>query len=207
MSKNISVWFSVICILCFAHISMAQSVGYGLTGKIGLYSRYANPDDGIASPSVGNVLNLGLGPKLWLGGERMSVSVEAVATWSPFAFSLKDYKGMGALAFPVMAKVNFGGLSTCNREGKFGLSIGGGFQWSKTEVYGLKNSFEEQGVTRDYFKTFIGEVAYGFGLSGFAGSLFLRYGANNDIDANTLNIGIGLDFNAPNLKEFTDPEF
>lgn len=205
--RSLTFCISIFCIFGLPTLVSAQGLGYGLTGKLGLYSRYANPEDGIASRSAGNVLNIGLGPKLWVGGEKMSVSIEGAATWSPFAFSLSDYKGMGALAFPVLAKINFGGLSTHNREGKFGFSIGGGLQWSRTELYGLRNSFEDQGVVRDYFKTFIGEIAYGFGLSGFAGSLYVRYGGNSDIEANTFNLGIGVDFNAPKLKEFTDPEF
>ena len=126
---------------------------------------------------------------------------------SPFSLALNDYKGLGAVSFPVMAKLNFQGLSALNREGKFGFSIGAGIQWSKTELFGLKNSFEEQGVSRDLFKTYILEAAYGFGMSGFTLHAFVRYGWNKGTDANTLNFGIGYDFNLPTLKELTDPEF
>ena len=182
--------------------------GAGLTVKNDLYLRYSNPDDDIASNAAGSfLLNLGVGPKLWIGGEDFSVSAEGSAVFSPLALSLGDYKGLGAGAFPLMMKLNFQGLSGVNKEGKFGFSIGGGIQWSRTELFGLKDSFEEEGVERKLFKTYIGEIAYGFGMSGFAGYAFIRYGWEADTKANTINFGIGYDFNLPRLKELTDPEF
>lgn len=186
----------------------AQAFGYGFTAKTDIYQRYANPKDDIAARSAGSfLLNLGVGPKLWVGGEKFSFSAEATANIAPFALALSDYKGLGAGAFPVIGKLNFGGLSSLNREGKFGFSIGGGIQWSRTELFGLKDRFSEQGVERKLFKTYIGEVSYGFGMSGFAIQAFLRVGIEPDTDANTINFGIAYDFNLPRLKELTDPEF
>ncbi len=181
---------------------------YGLTAKTELYSRYSNPQDEIASPSSGSALiNLGLGPKIWLGGENFSISGEAVAIISPFAVSLGDFKGLGAVSFPVMAKVNIGGLSTLNKEGKFGFSAGVGYQWTRTELFGLTSKFEDQGVNRAYFKNLIGELAFGFGMGGFAGSLYLRYGRDSNARSNIFTLGLGYDFNAPRLKVTTDSEF
>lgn len=193
--------------VCFILESNAQ-FGYGITSKTGIYERWSNPEDDVSSRTSGSALiNLGVGPKIWLGTSKFSLSVEASANIAPFAFSLKEFKGLGAASFPVLARLNFGGLSGLNKKGTIGVSIGGGVQWAKTELFGLNSEFEEQGVTREFYKSFIGEVAAGFGMSGFTGYLFIRYGANNDIGVKTFNIGVGYDFNVPTLKVFTDPEF
>ena len=44
-----------------------------------------------------------------------------------------------------MAKLNFNGLSGLDREGRLGFSVGGGIQYSKTELYGLDDSYASQG--------------------------------------------------------------
>lgn len=203
---QVRYWLLGICIV-FTMQLHGQGVGYGLTAKTDLYQRFVNPEDEIANRSAGGIFSLGLGPKLWIGGENMSFSAEASFNYAPFAISLDDYKGMGAMSFPLMAKFNFGGTSTHNREGKFGLSVGGGIQYSRTELYGLRGSFADMGVTRNYFRTYVAEVGYGFGLSGFAIMGYVRYGRNTDLKANTFNFGIAYDFNLPVLKELTDPEF
>lgn len=201
----------VVFILIFfggvASSSTAQ-FGYGMTGKVGLYERWSNPEDDISSRTAGSaIINLGIGPKIWLGGSKLSVSVEATANIAPFAFSLSEFKGLGAASFPVIARLNFAGLSGLNKIGTTGISIGGGVQWAKTELFGLTSEFEQQGGKREFYKSFHGEVAAGFGMSGFAGYLYIRYGKNNDLGVQTINVGIGYDFNVPTLKVLTDPEF
>jgi hypothetical protein len=204
MKYTLLLLMSIFCLTTL----QAQPFGIGLTVKNDLYQRYSNPKDEIASGSAGSfLLNFGLGPKFWVGGEDFSVSVEGSANIAPLALSTGDFKGLGAGAFPLMMKFNFQGLSGVNKEGKFGLSIGGGIQYSRTELFGLKNSFAEDGVERKLFKTYIGEIAYGFGMSGFAGYVFLRYGRESDTKANTFNFGLGYDINIPRFKELTDPEF
>jgi len=182
--------------------------GIGLTASHDLYHYYQNPDDELdESTSAGSALiNLGIGPKIWMGGNDFSVSLEAQASIGLFGLSIRDYKGLGTTSFPIMAKFNFAGLSGLDKEGKFGWSIGAGIQYSKTELYYLKNSFEEKGGTRDLFKTYIGQVGYGFGMSGFTAHGFIRFGYHPDDGARTLNIGLQYDFNIPKLKEITDPE-
>ena len=182
--------------------------GIGLTASHDLYHYYQNPDDSVdESTSAGSaLLNLGLGPKIWMGGNDFSVSLEAQASIGFFGLSIRDYKGLGTTSFPIMAKFNFRGLSGLDKEGKFGWSIGAGIQYSKTELYYLENSFEEKGGTRGLFKTYIGQVGYGFGMSGFTAHGFLRFGYHSDDGSRTLNIGIQYDFNIPKLRQITDPE-
>lgn len=186
--------------------SQAQ-VGFGLTSSYDLYQYYDNPtDDTGESTSAGSALmNFGLGPKIWFGGNNFSFSVEAQASLGLFGLSVGDYKGLGAMSIPMMAKLNFGGLSTMDKEGKFGWSFGAGLQYTKTELYYLKDSFEEIGGNRDWFKTYVGQIGYGFGMSGFAVAGYLRGGYLSETEAFTGNFGIQLDFNLNKLKEIDDP--
>ena len=196
-----------VLFLCISSIS-AQKIGWGAGLRHDLYTHYSNPPDDIASRTAGSaIINIGVGPKLWIGEGDFSFSPEAYFMWSPFAFSSKDYKGMGAISFPIMAKFEFLGNSNFNNDGKLGFSIGGGVQYSKTELWGLKEEFEEQGVERGFFKTYIVEGDIGFGLSGFDIHLYIRYGWNKNLDARTWNVGVGYDFNIPLLKESANSEF
>ena len=199
-------------LICFLMISITQTdlsaqFGIGATMTHDLYNRYSNPVDGIAHSANGSaILNLGLGPKIWVGGESFSVSVEGQAVIGFFGLSMPDYKGLGNLAFPLMAKFNFAGLSTLNKEGRLGLSIGGGVQYNRTELYYLGNKYKERGVERSFFRTYIIQAGYGFGISGFGAQFFVRYGFNPDLDgANSLNIGLQYDFNGTRLKDIDDP--
>lgn len=200
-----SVVISVVLLL--SAISAQGQFGLGMTITNDFYNRYANPSDSIAHNANGSVLlNLGIGPKVWVGGEKVSLSVETYANLGIFALALPDYKGLGNVSFPLIAKLNFAGLSGLNKEGRFGLSIGGGLQWNKTELYYLSNSFEDQGVSRGFYRTYVVQAGYGFGLTGFGAQFFVRYGWNPDFDgANSLNIGLQFDLNLLKLSKIDDP--
>jgi len=194
-------------VLVSASFHLQAQFGYGMTANVDLYQRYTNPDKNEISPSAGNaLLNLGLGPKIWLGGKKVSFSAEAMAVLGMTGFSTKDYKGMGMVAIPIMGKLNFNGLSTFDREGALGWNVGGGVQYNRTEAYGLSDEYAQKGITRDYFKTIIAQVGYGYGISGFTMQGFVRYGWNPDNNARTLNIGLISDFNIPMLRKITNPE-
>jgi hypothetical protein len=200
------ILFFIFLTVFFSHQSMGQ-FGYGLTASNDLYQRYVNPDDGKSKPSAGSVLlNIGMGPKIWLGGKNMSFSAEAQAVLGILGLSASEYKGLGTFSVPVIAKLNFKGLSTFDREGKLGWSIGGGIQYNKTELYGLTEEFAKKGVNRKFFHTYIVQGGFGFGLSGFTAHGIIRYGFNSDDKTSTVNIGLQYDFNAPMLKKITNPE-
>lgn len=199
--------FLIVALLALFTNTLSAQVGYGFTLTNDLYHRYANPSDGIASRSAGSaILNLGAGPKIWLGGQNMSLSLEAQACIGFLGLAVKDYKGLGTVSYPIMAKLNFNGLSGLDREGRLGFSVGGGIQYSKTELYGLDDSYASQGVQRKLFKTYIAQLGYGFGISGFGLQGFARYGWNKDSKANTLNIGLQWDFNWKMVKKISSPE-
>jgi hypothetical protein len=194
----------LFCLLSTSQIAIGQ-FGYGFTASTDIYHRYTNPEDGVTSRSAGSVLlNLGIGPKLWFGNKKASLSLESQAVIGILGLSLSEYKGMGTVAFPILAKINFKGLSSFDREGKLGFSIGGGIQYSKTELYGLTEEYKN--ISRSLFKTYIVQAGYGFGLSGFTLGGFARYGFNNDSKANIFSIGLQYDFNIPMLRKITNPE-
>lgn len=189
-------------------LQLQAQVGYGLTASTDLYSRYVNPKDNILSPSSGSaLLNLGVGPKIWIGGKKFSFSAEGQAVLGFLSLSTEDYKGLGSISFPILGKFNFKGVSGFNTEGQTGFSVGGGVQWSKTEFFGLKDDAKAKGVMRDYFPTYVVQAGWGFGVSGFGLQAIVRYGFNpDDHTSNTLNVGFQYDFNLPMLKRIDNPE-
>jgi len=204
---NIKITIVALLILGGVITTEAQ-VGYGFTGSTDLYHYYRNPEDPSGqSRSAGSaLLNVGIGPKIWFGGEKFSMSVEGQAVLGIFGLSAGDYKGLGTAAFPLLAKFNFGGLTGLDKEGKLGWSIGAGIQYSCTELYYVSDDFENAGGVRDWFQTYVGQVGYGFGMSGFGIQAFLRGGYNADNNSCTANFGIQYDFNLSKLKEIDAPE-
>lgn len=197
----------ILYVVIISSESLRAQFGYGFTASNDLYHRYVNPDDGKSKPSSGSaLLNLGLGPKIWIGGKNISFSAETQAVIGFLGLSAKEYKGLGTVAFPFIGRLNFKGLSTFDREGKLGWSIGGGIQFNKTELYGLTDEFAGKGIRRNFFTTYVVQAGFGFGLSGFTAHGIVRYGFNSDDKSKTLNIGLQYDFNAPMLKKITNPE-
>lgn len=196
-----------MCLVLVSQQAMTQ-VGLGFTISDDLYNVYSNERDGIAHRRNGTVLlSPAIGPKIWVGADQFSLSVEAQANLGLLGLAVKDYKGLGSLSFPIMAKLNFGGLSGLNKDMAFGWSIGGGLQYSKTEIYGLSQEYADLGVTRDYFKTYNVQFGAGMGISGFTGHAFARWGYNPDLDgANNFHFGLQMDFNLIKMKKIKRPE-
>jgi len=201
--KNVLLTFWFVCL--YATIANAQ-VGIGFTGNLDPYTRFANPTDDIASRTSGSVLlNFGVGPKIWVGNKSFSFSVEGQAVISPLALSVTDYKGLGMVSYPIIARLNFQGLSGLNKLGTMGWTVGGGLQFNKSELFGLKNEFIEDGVIRETQQLYVGLVGYGFGISGFTAHGILKYGFDPDSDASVMTLGLHFDLNIPKMKEISDP--
>ncbi|MDG1717178.1 MAG: hypothetical protein P8H42_06070 [Saprospiraceae bacterium] len=205
--------FLTTALICTTYMLNAQ-LGYGFTVSNDIYSWYQNPEsigpnEELLDVHEGNgslLLNLGMGPKIWIGAPKFSFSLEAQAKIGLFGLAVKDFKGLGNHSIPVVGRLNFGGLSGLDKEGKFGWSIGGGVQWNKTELFYTLNDYTLLGVDRNYFKTYVGQVAYGFGLSGFTIHAVLGVGYNPDTEARSFNFGLQYDFNLPKLKKISNPE-
>ncbi len=186
------------------YLNLFSQIGFGTVGGIDLYQRYVNPKDEIAYPAAGNAMfNLIYGPKIWLGSKYISLSMEAQINLGITSFAIKDFKGLGAVSFPLMAKVNYKGLSGFLPGFAKGFSLGGGIQYSKTELIFNKN-YKNKGVTRDFFKVYVLEFDLGVGSFGSAGYFYIRYGLNNKTEASTLNIGVLYNINKTYVKKHKD---
>ncbi|MEK7255795.1 MAG: hypothetical protein AAB316_13680 [Bacteroidota bacterium] len=187
---------SVVCLLSLSDANAQLRLGVGTTYGFDIYQRYTNPKtlDETEERSSGCAMNsLFLGPVVWLGSEKFSVSFEASANWGALALDLQEYKGLGAFAFPLVGRLNFGGLSNLGESDGFGFSLGAGVQYSKTEFYGLTKQFKDN-TTRQFFRTIFLELAIGSGDEDSTGSFFVRYG-KGDNQAASLNIGAGVNLN------------
>jgi hypothetical protein len=120
-------------LLGFSQSHAQINIGF-LTGG-DLYQRYTNPLDntntGRSSGSA--ILNGNTGLKLYVGVPKVSLSIEGYINSGALALDVNEYKGLGAVSYPVLAKLNFNGLSGLMKTDKTrGWSIGGGVQWSRT---------------------------------------------------------------------------
>jgi hypothetical protein len=179
----------VLIILFFSSIAFSK-LKVGISGYYDIYQSYVNPDipSDTTLKGTGSVLgSFGLCPKLCLGVNYISLSVEGGINYAPFAFDGDEFKGFGSLAFPVMVKINILGLSNIDSEG-FGVGLGCGLQYSKTELYGKPIGYTKS-IKRDYFKTYILEIDLGSGGVKGNSAFFIRYGFG-DNKSSTLNIGI-----------------
>lgn len=166
-------------------------VGFGTVGGLDIYQRFSNPKDNIAYSSAGNILfNFIYGPKIYAGSKNLSVSLETQVNLGLTSLAIKDFKGVGALSFPVLCKLNFKGLSGFSTGLSSGFAIGAGIQYSKTELFGLLDAFEDKGVKRDFFKTYFAQIDLGYGSFGIDGSFYLRIGYDPVKKSNTFNLGL-----------------
>lgn len=187
----------------FFSLHAGAQVGLGMVMGTDFYQHYVNPEmpDVDAKRSVGAAMSsLFLGPKLWMGGNNFSFSVEAHANIAPLAFDVNQYKGLGAVAFPILGKFNFGAASGFNEDKLIGWSLGGGIQYNKTELFGLTKDYAD--LEREFFPTYVGETTVNIGIAGFDVALYLRLGfAENK--ASTVNTGFALNFNFGQMAKLT----
>jgi hypothetical protein len=173
----------------------SAQVGAGLVMAVDIYQRYVNPvEEGVdAGRSAGAAISsLALGPKIWMGGNNFSFSVEGQAHIAPLAFSVTEYKGLGAVAFPLIGKFNFGAASGFNEDKLLGWSLGGGIQYNRTELFGVSNKYPD--LERSFFPTYVGELAMSLGIAGFDFGFYTRLGFGED-KARSFNTGFVLNFN------------
>ena len=181
----------LLLLFLFSGFLSFGQIGFGTVGGFDFYQRYKNPVDNIAYPASGNaMLNFIYGPKIWIGSKKFSVSVEGQVNLGLTSFALKDYKGIGAVSFPVIGKLNFKGLSGFHTGFATGFSVGGGIQWSKTELFYLEKKYKDEGLKRGFYDVIFGQIDIGVGSFGTDGSFYVRYGFNPDNKAKILNIGM-----------------
>ena len=115
MQKKLLIILLIVtaCIFCLSSTLFAQKkakkieFGYGISYAYNLYTYSITPNrrDSISSSS-GQVLNVlpGLHMNLWFGNvDTWILSLEAGATYLPFALDIDNFRGMGILKFPLQA--------------------------------------------------------------------------------------------------------
>jgi hypothetical protein len=189
--KTIISSFIIILLIVSAFKARSQirfSMNYGLD----FYQHFTNPEiaGDTTMRNAGNAItNIIIGPKFYFGFKNFSVSGEAQANWGITALCLKEFKGVGALSLPLLCKLNFGGLSGINADmGKFGISLGGGMQYSMTEIYGLTDEFKNSSAKRDLFKLTIAEIQIGYRAESGVASFYVRYGKGEN-NSSVFHIG------------------
>ncbi len=197
----------VIKINCiFLLLALALSVSYGQVGVgvtygFDFYQYQANPkaEDVNLKRGLGSaLLNFNIGPKLYFGGNQFSVTVEGQLGIAPFAFDLDEYKGLGAFYFPILAAINFKGLSGFYEKSSWGFGFAGGTEFVRTDLYFLDDDFKD--LTRSMFNTYFGQVNVGLGSKASSIFLYARYGVGAD-EARNFHIGIMLDQNLTQMKK------
>jgi hypothetical protein len=74
------IFILLITFLFSVNFAVHSQFGLGVTAAFDAYQRYANPidpEDGTQSNSAGFIGGFGFGPKIWIGGKDLSLSLEA----------------------------------------------------------------------------------------------------------------------------------
>jgi hypothetical protein len=111
-------------------------------------------------PSSGGIFGTSLGATIIAGNDKFRFAVEGYGGYSPFTFSLSQYKGLGTASWGGLAKISItpwdGGWMNC-----WGFSIGCGLERIKTEcnITTRKYIFT---MERHWFSVPYGYLAYSF---------------------------------------------
>jgi hypothetical protein len=162
-------YFIVLIVICSFYSTNAQVKvrGHQIFG-LDFYQWFRNPYcsdcKNTNESSSGSVFSSPLGVRVIVGENNFSIGAEAAVNIGLFNLDLNGYKGLGAMSFPLLLKANFNGLSGLSKNKLIGFSIGGGIQYSKTELFGLSKKYQE--LDRSFFPTYVGEIGIGGGVSG-----------------------------------------
>ncbi|MDQ3141320.1 MAG: hypothetical protein M3Q56_03630 [Bacteroidota bacterium] len=204
MKRNLIV---ILILGCLQIQSQAQVKGSMILG-MDIYQWYKNPKTnelkGQGSSAGSSILCGPIGLRLAVGKENFSFSLEGAANIGLLAFDLGEFKGLGAVSFPLIGKINFDALSGFSKNKFVGYSVGLGIQYNRTEWFGLTEKFKD--LERKYFPTYIVDLAMGGGIGGFNASYYFRFGFG---EKKSYSFNTGLLFNISfnrqktNLKDKT----
>lgn len=200
-----TIFLSGCMIVCSFLSLQGQWIHFGTNVGLDLYQLHRTPPaNAIDLPSytTGSALvNVQFGPKMWLGNGKMTFSLEALASYAPFAYDTDQYRGLGTLSFPLLASFNFNGLSSTSDLFERGFSFGGGVQFTNASLYFFSEEYGQ--IQKDfrpqYYPVFIGQVSYGGGGPGVSFYLYARYGYGPN-HAATFSVGICRDINSTKVK-------
>jgi hypothetical protein len=208
--KNLSrtLFIITLCIIGVFPQTLSAQFGIGLTLTNDLYQKYTNPSDDLdlGNSSGSAFLNYSIGPKIWIGKPSFSFSAESQVGLGLLGLDTKNFKGLGMANIPIIGQFNFKGASSLGSDQKIGYSLGGGIQYNRTELFGLREKYKDLGLKRSFFPTYIVQAGGGFGFNGFVLLMYIRYGFHPDSRANSLNVGIQFDLNLRAFrKSFNNP--
>ncbi len=193
--SRIEKYIIILGLLLLASFTSLGQIGIGLSYGFDAYQYQANPR---AQPQIGKrglgsaLFNLHIGPKLFIGTNNVGLALEGQIGIAPFAFDVNEYKGLGAFYFPVIASLNFKGLSGFQDEAHWGFGFAGGYEFARTDLYFIDDDFTA--LSRDLFQTTFGQVHFGVGKKATATYVYFRYGQGKD-DAKNWHVGFVIDQN------------
>lgn len=209
MKKTI---ISLIFIVCYAAVSFSQ-VHMGTTFGASFYRWDKNPTTN--SPelksSSGGVPSIIGGLHLMAGNTNYRVVFEGYGNFSPFAFDINQFKGMGTFSYGGLAKFS---ITPWESSGEFiistqsrskssyryqenpngGFSVGFGWEKTKTELYFTPKNHKE--MTRDWYAVPYGYLAYSMFGVGSQMDVFLKFGVGSN---SSRNFEIGIKTNINNI--------
>ncbi len=172
-------------------------VAIGFEGEVSAYQWNKKPRSilvGKGHRSSGQIISLpSFGPKIWFGDwEVFTVSIESKIDFSPFTLDVRKYKGMGAVSFPTILKFNYGPFNQGGNDGATKIGIGGGVQWTKSEIYAKTHEFKN--IENPFFMTYLIElscqlVVGGADVDGNSIEIFIRPGFGKS-QARTFSLGV-----------------
>ncbi len=190
------IFCTIVLAIMFISLTEAQ-IGFGTVAGLDLYQYHRVPDyrnaQGklVKGHSLGSaVANFVYGPKLWIGGNSFSVSIQGAVAFAPFAFDTDDFKGMGAVSFPLSVDLNFLGLSGFSPTVRGGFSLGVGMSYHRTELFFVDDTYKAERPS-GFYQNYFAQVAYGVGSGGTDFRLYVRYGQG---DNSSRFISTGLSF-------------
>nr|MBS0037523.1 hypothetical protein [Saprospiraceae bacterium] len=180
--------------------SVNSQVGIGMVFGNDLFQSVQNELDGVPNAPKSVLLSPYFGPKLYIGGERLSVSLHTGIGISAFSWDWSDYKGMGTLYAPALFSINFGGLSGFTEEkSALGFSVVGGYLITMTDLYFRAEEYSESTVNLNGMPLI--QLAAGTGGKGASLYGYFRYGYE-DSNHQFYSLGIGLEVNFTQRKKY-----
>ncbi len=184
----------VLYLLFSSFIPVKSQCKFDILLGTDVYQWYKNPVDPQVTDSpgsAGQIFGINAGFKFSGGGSNIGLAAECGGNFAPLAFDFPRYKGLGAAAYYVLGKINFGALTGFSKDQLFGFSVGAGLQYSRTELFGLIHKYDY--LSRKWFQTYIGEIAVGGGFSQFLIMAYFRLGTSKE-KAWTLQQGVQLSY-------------
>lgn len=167
MKKKLLLFLGFICASFFHSLDAqkpVQPMFFGYNVHLG-YNVYQWQEKGIGTEkrSVGQAFNLlpTLGGGIWFGKRQWNLGLEAHVDYTPFAFDLQQYSGMGAVALPVMLNASY----ITAKNGGWLIRGAVGTQFQSSEWYFTKKGQPKVPTLFDW--SLVGELGFGFVVGDF----------------------------------------